>query len=65
MMMMDLLRGRLNGARRDTILLNAAGALAAETGDFKAALAESAASLDGGGALSKLEGLIEYSKSMR
>jgi anthranilate synthase/phosphoribosyltransferase len=33
-MMRDLLSNKLNGARRDAILLNAAAALAAETGDF-------------------------------
>src|SRR6266498_896141 len=41
-MMRELLSCKLNGARRDTVLLNAAAALAAETGDFKSALAEAA-----------------------
>ena len=61
-MMRDLLSGKLNGARRESVLLNAAGALAAETGDFKSALAEVIASLDSGKALAKLNALIEFSK---
>lgn len=64
-MMRDLLSGKLNGARRDAILLNAAGALVAETGDFKSALAEVGAALDDGSALAKLEALVEYSQSVQ
>jgi anthranilate phosphoribosyltransferase len=63
-MMKDLLSGRLNGARRDTILLNAAAALAAETGDFKSALDEARVSLESGAALAKLNALVEYSQSV-
>jgi anthranilate synthase/phosphoribosyltransferase len=63
-MMRDLLSGKLQGARRDSVLLNAAGALAAETGDFKSALAEVTASLEGGKALAKLDALVAYSKSV-
>ncbi len=65
MMLKALLSGKLNGARRDTILLNAAGALAAETGDFKMAMDEARASLDDGKALAKLNALIEYSRSIQ
>lgn len=61
-MMRDLLSGKLKGARRDSVLLNAAGALAAETGDFKSALMEATASLDSGKALAKLDALVEFSK---
>ena len=64
-MMRDLLSGKLNGARRDTILLNAAATLAAATGDFNSALEEARASLDGGKALAKLNALIEYSRSVQ
>jgi anthranilate synthase/phosphoribosyltransferase len=64
-MMRELLTGKLNGARRESVLLNAAGALAAETGDFKSALEEATASLDGGKALAKLNELVEYSKSVQ
>jgi len=62
-MMRDLLGGKLNGARRDAVLLNAAAALAAETGDFKSALAEARAAFEAGKALAKLDALIEYSQS--
>ena len=61
-MMRDLLSGKLNGARRESVLLNAAGALAAETGDFKSALVEVTAALDSGAALAKLDALVEYSR---
>lgn len=63
-MMRDLLSGKLKGARRDSVLLNAAGALAAETGDFKSALVEVTAALDSGAALAKLDALVAYSKSI-
>lgn len=62
-MMRALLEGRLNGARRDATLLNAAAALAAETGDFKTALAEAREALDSGAALKKLNALIDYSQA--
>lgn len=62
-MMRDLLTGKLNGARRDAILLNAAATLAAETGDLRTALSEAAASLDSGAALAKLNALVEFSQS--
>ena len=64
-MMRDLLSSKLNGARRDAVLLNAAAALAAETGDFKSALVEAQAALDNGNALAKLNALIEFSKSFQ
>lgn len=62
-MMHELFTGKLNGARRESVLLNAAGALAAETGDFKSALEEAGESLDSGKALAKLNALVEYSQS--
>jgi anthranilate phosphoribosyltransferase len=46
-------------------LLNAAGALAAETGDFKPALEEATTSLDSGKALAKLNALVEYSQTFQ
>jgi anthranilate phosphoribosyltransferase len=64
-MMRELLSGKLNGARRESVLLNAAGALAAETGDFKSALEESVASLDSGQALARLDALVEYSQTFQ
>jgi anthranilate phosphoribosyltransferase len=63
-MMSDLLSRKLNGARRDAILLNAAATLSAESGDFKSALAESAQALDSGAALAKLSALVEFSQSV-
>ena len=65
MMMRDLLNNKLNGARRDAVLLNTAGALAAETGDFKSSLEEAKEALDSGKALAKLNALVEYSKSFQ
>jgi len=62
-MMRDILSNKLTGARRDAVLLNTAAALAAETGDFKSALAEATVSLDSGAALNKLNALIEFTKS--
>ena len=62
-MMKAILSNKLQGARRDAILLNAAAALAAETGDFKVALDEVSASIDSGQAWKKLNSLIEYSQS--
>ncbi len=63
----EILRGllakKLNGARRDAVLLNAAGAMAAESGDFKAALGEAREAYDSGAALRKLDALIEFSQS--
>ena len=64
-MMRDLLGKKLNGARRDTVLLNAAAALAAETGDFKSALEEVQDALDSGQALAKLNALVEYSQAFQ
>jgi anthranilate phosphoribosyltransferase len=61
-MMRDLLSGKLQGARRDAVLLNTAAALAAETGDFKFALAEARDSLDSGNALAKLNALVEFTR---
>ena len=64
-MMRDLLGNKLNGARRDAILLNTAGALAAETDDFKSALEEAKEALDSGKALAKLNALVEFSQSFQ
>ena len=65
LMMRELLSNKLNGARRDAVLLNAAAALAAETGDFKSALEEATASLAEGQALAKMNALVEYSQSFQ
>jgi len=64
-MMREILTGQLKGARRDAVLLNAAGALAAETGDFKSALEEVAVAIDNGGALARMNALVEFSQSFQ
>ena len=64
-MMRELLGNTLNGARREAVLLNAAAALAAETGDFKSALEEAAASLDSGKALEKLNALVAFTQQFQ
>jgi anthranilate synthase/phosphoribosyltransferase len=64
-MMRDLLSNKLNGARRDAVLLNAAAALAAESGNFKSALEEAHESLDSGKAIAKLNALVEFSQSFQ
>jgi anthranilate phosphoribosyltransferase len=63
-MMRDLFTGKLNGARCDAVLLNTAGTLSAETGDFKTALAEAETSLNSGAALAKMNQLVEFSQSI-
>jgi len=64
-MMKAILSNQLQGARRDAILLNAAAALAAESGDFKSALHEANESLQSGNALNKLNALVEFSRSLQ
>jgi anthranilate phosphoribosyltransferase len=59
-----VLGGRLNGAHRTAALLNAAAALAAESGNFPAAVEEANAALASGAALTKLNALVEYSHSL-
>lgn len=59
----DLLSGEGKSAHRDVVILNAAAALAAEDGDFSAAIAEADQSLENGAAQSKLDNLIEMSQS--
>jgi anthranilate synthase/phosphoribosyltransferase len=63
LMMRELFTGKRNGARRNAVLLNAAAAMAADTGDFKSALEEAKASLDSGQALARMEALVEFSRS--
>ncbi len=63
-MMREMFTGKLNGARRDAVLLNAAAAVAAGTGDFRSALDEARAALDSGQALAKLDALVEFSRSV-
>lgn len=63
-MLRQLLSGEDDSPRRDVALLNAAAALAAESGDFPAALAEASQSLDSGAALARLDGLVILSQQL-
>jgi anthranilate synthase/phosphoribosyltransferase len=60
--MRSLLSGQDGTACRDVVLLNAAAAMATETGDFNLALADAFTSLESGAALAKLDGLIAISQ---
>jgi anthranilate phosphoribosyltransferase len=62
-MLCDLLSGEDDSPRRDVVVLNAAAALASESGDFPAAIAEAQRSLDSGAALAKLNHLTMKSQS--
>jgi anthranilate phosphoribosyltransferase len=57
-----VLSGEDTSPRRDVVLLNAAAALAADTGDLPAALELARSAIDSGAALAKLEKLITLSK---
>jgi anthranilate phosphoribosyltransferase len=61
-MLRAILSGEDRSPRRDVVLLNAAAALAAESGDLPAALAEAQQSIESGAALSKLVDLIAFSQ---
>ena len=56
-----VLGGSLNGTCKNAVLLNAAAALAAESGDWQAGLASARKSLESGAALQKLDELVEFS----
>lgn len=63
-LLLDLVSGKDTSPRRDVVLLNAAAALAAETGDFKTALEEATISLESGAAKARLDGLVILSQQM-
>ena len=56
-----VLSGSLNGTRKNAVLLNAAAALAAESGDVREGFAWATESLESGAALKKLDELVEFS----
>ena len=56
-----VLSGSLNGTRKNAVLLNAAAALAAESGDFREGFALARQALESGAALRKLVELVEFS----
>ncbi len=62
--MRDLLNSRTNGALKDVVLLNAAAAMASDSGDIAAGLAEARQSLDSGAALAKMEALVKVSSEL-
>jgi anthranilate phosphoribosyltransferase len=55
----DILAGLDQGARRDIVLLNTAGALSLESNDWVAALVEAREAIDSGAAYQKLEAWIK------
>ncbi len=57
-----VLTGKANAAQRSAVLLNAAAAIAAESGDMAGAVAEAKQALDSGAALARLEALLDYSR---
>ena len=63
-LMHAVLGGTSNGALRDAVLLNAAAALSAESGDLAAGLAEARESLGSGAAQRKLQALVAYSQNI-
>jgi anthranilate phosphoribosyltransferase len=63
-MLRDLLSGQDTSARRDVVLLNSAAALAVQSGDFAAALADARHSLESGAALGKLNAMVAFSRQV-
>ncbi len=59
-----ILAGEERGPQRDVVLLNAAAALAAETGDLRAGLERARESLDSGAALQKLNAFVTLTQSL-
>jgi anthranilate phosphoribosyltransferase len=57
-----ILENRDDSPRRDVVLLNSAAAIAAQTGDLRAALVEAEQSLSSGAALDRLEALIAFTQ---
>lgn len=60
-MMRNLLTGQTSNALKDVVILNAAAAIAADSGDLAGGVEEARKSLESGAALSKLEGLVKAS----
>jgi anthranilate phosphoribosyltransferase len=59
-----VLGGSLNGSRKNAVLLNAAAALGAETGDVQYGLDLARQSLESGAALAKLDALVQFSAAI-
>jgi anthranilate phosphoribosyltransferase len=58
-----ILSGELHGPKRDVVLLNAAAALATESGDWESGLVAAAQSVDSGAAQNALASFIEKTQS--
>ncbi len=63
-MMRQVLSGERDGALKDVVLLNAAAAIAADSGDLAGGLAEARQALESGAALAKMEALIKVSSEL-
>ncbi|MCP4140521.1 MAG: anthranilate phosphoribosyltransferase [Chloroflexi bacterium] len=63
MMLRTILSNEDSSSRKDVVILNAAAALASESGDFASAITEAREALESGAALAKLKALIEMSQS--
>ena len=61
--MRELLGNKNSDAILDAVILNAAGLLSAETGNFKTAITEAREAIRNGSALNKLDALVEFSNS--
>ena len=57
-----VLTGSLNGTRKNAVLLNAAAALGAESGNLREGFALAKQALESGAALKKLDELVEFSR---
>jgi len=62
--MRRVLGGQSNGALKDVVLLNAAAAIAADSGDLTGGLTEARTALESGAALAKLEALVKLSNEL-
>lgn len=60
----NILNGKDRSPRRDIVLLNAAMALATESGEFVSGLNSAVESLENGAALEKLDNLISFSQTI-
>ena len=59
-----ILSGHDRGPKRDVVVLNAAAAIAAETGDWQAAVEEARAAIDSGAALRVLDAFVAFTQQV-
>ena len=60
-----ILGGEEHGPKRDMVILNAAAAIAAETGDWQAAVEEAREAIDSGRALRVLDAFVAYTQAQK